>query len=49
MNKLFSLFGKEIKNNIVIIFTFYVSFKDIKGVEILKYKGGPFYEVLGDI
>ena len=49
MNKLFSLFGKEIKNNIVIIFTFCDSFKDIKGVEVLKDKGGPFYEVLGDI
>ena len=49
MNKLFSLFGKEIKNNIVIIFTFCDSFKDIKGVEVLKDKSGPFYEVLGNI
>ena len=49
MNKIFSLFGKEIKNNIVIIFTFCDSFKEIKGVEVLKDKGGPFYEVLGDI
>jgi len=49
MNKLFSLFGKEIKNNIIIIFTFCDSFKDIKGVSVLKDKNGPFYEILGDI
>lgn len=33
MNKLFSLFGNEIKNNIIIIFTFADNFKKIEAVE----------------
>lgn len=49
MNKLFSLFGKEIKNNIIIIFTFADNFKKIEAVNTLKDKNGPFYEILGDI
>ena len=49
MNEIFSLFGKEIKNNIIIIFTFCDSFKDIKGINALKDRYGIFYEVLGDI
>ena len=38
MNKLFSLFGKEIRNNIIIIFTFADNFKNIEGVNTLKNK-----------
>ena len=49
MNKLFSLFGKEIKNNIIIIFTFADNFKNIEAVNTLKDPKGPFYEILGDI
>ena len=49
MNKLFSLFGKEIKNNIIIIFTFADNFKNIEGVKTLKNKDGIFYKILGNI
>ena len=49
MNKLFSLFGKEIKNNIIIIFTFADNFKNIEGVKTLKNKEGIFYKILGNI
>jgi len=49
MNKLFSLFGNEIKNNIIIIFTFADNFKKIEAVNTLKDKNGPFFEILGDI
>ena len=49
LNKLFSLFGKEIKNNIVIIFTFCDNFNNIEVVKVLKNKDGPFYKILGDI
>jgi hypothetical protein len=49
MNKLFSLFEKEIKNNIIIIFTFCDNFKKIEAIKALKDKTAPFYQVLGDI
>ena len=49
MNKLFSLFGKEIRNNIIIIFTFADNFKNIEGVNTLKNKDGIFYKILGNI
>ena len=49
MTKLFSLFGKEIKNNIIIIFTFADNFKNINGVSTLKSKEGIFYKILGNI
>ena len=49
MIKLFSLFGKEIKNNIIIIFTFADNFKNIEGVKTLKNKDGIFYKILGNI
>lgn len=49
LDKLFSLFGKEIKNNIIIIFTFCDDFKNIKGVQVLKDKTGPFFKILGNI
>ena len=49
LEKLFSLFGEEIKNNIVIIFTFCCDFQNIEGVKFLKYKTDIFKETLGDI
>ena len=49
MNKLFSLFGSEIKKNIIIIFTFCDNFKNIEGLKVLKNKNGPFYKILGNI
>ena len=49
INKLFSLFGQEIKNNIIIIFTFADDFKDIQALKTLKDKSSPFNQILGDI
>lgn len=49
MNKLFSLFGKDIKNNIILIFTFCDNFKEIKALTTLKDKKGPFYQILGEV
>ena len=49
MNKLFSLFGKEIRNNIIIIFTFADNFKNIEGVNTFKNKDVSFYKILGNI
>lgn len=43
------MFGKEIKNNIIIIFTFCDNFKKIEAIKALKDKTAPFYQVLGDI
>ena len=49
MNQLFSLFGEDIKNNIIIIFTFCDDFKDIQFLKTLKNENFLFFEVLGDI
>ena len=49
MNKLFSLFGKDIKNNIILIFTFCDNFKEINALTTLKDKKGPFYQILGEV
>ena len=49
INNLFILFGKKIKNNIIIIFTFADNFKNIKGVTNLRNKEGIFYKILGNI
>lgn len=49
MNQLFSLFGEDIKNNIIIIFTFCDNFKDIQFLKTLKNENFLFFEVLGDI
>jgi GTP-binding protein EngB required for normal cell division len=49
LNKLFSLFGKDIKNNIIIIFTFVDDFNQIKALKTLKDKSSPFEKILGDI
>jgi len=49
INNLFISFGKEIKNHIIIIFTFADDFKNIQGVKTLKSKEGIFYKILGNI
>ena len=49
LNKLFSLFGKDIKNNIIIIFTFVDDFNQIPALKTLKDKSSPFEQILGDI
>lgn len=48
-DKLFSLFSKEIKPNIIIIFTFADSFKDFPALKMLKDESSPFIKVLGNI
>jgi len=49
IKKLFSLFGEEIKNNIIIIFTFADDFNDIPALMTLKDNTSPFAKILGDI
>ena len=47
LDKLFSLFGEEIKNNIVIIFTFVDDFDDIPALVTLTDEKSPFINILG--
>lgn len=49
INKLLSLFGQEVKNNIVIIFTFANSYTDIPALNTLKDSTSPFVKHLGGI
>ena len=49
ITKLLELFGKDVKNNIVIIFTFANSFKDIPAMTTLADTTSPFYQHLGDL
>ena len=49
INNLFILFGEEIKNHIIIIFTFVDDFGNIRGVINLKNKEGIFYEIIRNI
>ena len=49
MNQLFSLFSEDIKNNIIIIFTFCDDFKDIQFLKTLKNENFLFFRVLGNI
>ena len=50
LDKVFSLFGKEIKNNIIIIFTFSNSSTDARtAITTLKDKSSAFYQIMGDI
>ena len=50
LDKLFSLFGKEIKNNIIVIFTFANSSTDaMTAITTLKDTSSPFYQIMGDI
>jgi len=48
-DKLLSLFSKEIKPNIIIIFTFADTFKDFPALKMLKDESSPFLKVLGNI
>ena len=49
LNKLFSLFGEEIKRNIIIVFTFVDDFTDISAFKTLTDKKSPFFTIFGDI
>ena len=50
LDKLFSLFGKDIKNNIIVIFTFANFSTDaMTAITTLKDKSSPFYQIMGDI
>ena len=48
LEKLFSLFGKDVKRNIVIIFTHAIS-SEIKALEILNSPASPFRKYLGSV
>ena len=47
--KIFSLFGEDIKKNIIIIFTFADTFTNFPVLTALKNKDGPFFKILGNI
>ena len=49
LNKLFSLFGKDLKNNIIIIFTFTPDINNILALTTLKDESSPFFDILGNI
>lgn len=49
LNKLFSLFGKDLKDNIIIIFNFTPDINNILALTTLKDKTSPFYDILGNI
>ena len=49
LDKLFSLFGKEIKKNIVIVFTFVDDFNDFSALNTLADENSPFIKILGNI
>lgn len=49
LDKLFSLFGDEIKKNIIIVFTFVDDFNDIIAFKTLTDAKSPFYNILGNI
>lgn len=49
LDKLFSLFGKEIIKNLVIVFTFVDDFDDIPALNTLADKNSPFIKILGNI
>ena len=49
LDKLFSLFGEEIKKNIVIVFTFVDDFNDFTALKTLQDENSPFIKILGDI
>ena len=49
MDKVFSIFGEDIKNNIIIIFTFVDSFNEIPTIKTLKDNNLPFINILGNI
>ena len=46
LNKSFSLFGKDLKNNIIIIFTLIPYINNILALTTLKDESSPFYDIL---
>ena len=48
INQIFSLFGEDIKNNIIILFSFADDFDNILALNILKDKNGIFYNLIGN-
>ena len=48
INQIFSLFGEDIKNNIIILFSFTDDFNYISALNILKDKNGIFYNLIGN-
>jgi GTP-binding protein EngB required for normal cell division len=49
LDKLFSLFGEDIKKNIILIFTFADSFNDFPALNALKNENSIFTKILGNI
>ena len=49
LDKIFSLFGEDIKENIIIIFTFADTFTNYPALTVLKNKDGTFFKILGNI
>jgi GTP-binding protein EngB required for normal cell division len=49
LDKLFNLFGKEVKDNIIIMFTFVDDYNIIPAFQVLKDEKSPFYNILGPI
>ena len=47
--QLATLFGKDIINNIIVIFTFAEDYKEFDALKALKSKEGDFYECFGDM
>ena len=48
INQIFSLFGEDIKNNIIILFSFADDFNNILALNFLKDKNGIFYNLIGN-
>ena len=48
INQIFSLFGEDIKNNIIILFSFADDFNNILALNILKDKNCIFCSLFGD-
>ena len=48
INQIFSLFGEDIKNNIIILFSFADDFNYVSALNILKDKNGIFYNLIGN-
>ena len=49
LDQLFSLFGKEIINNIVVIFTFYDGTDQFPALNTLQDEASPFSKIMGNI
>ena len=49
MDKLFSLFGDDVKPNFIIIFTFVDNFNDFPIIKVLKNENMNFSKIFGNI